>query len=103
MKLIQTFLLLTLSLPAMADTPKPVVEYASASNGYASISGALETSATEPVGITVKIGGRSYSTICNPDGKWGLVIKHTSANYSVESFNVLNSQERSFTQTFTLK
>ena len=92
-----------LSLPAMGQSPKPTIEHASAYGGYATINGGLETPATDPVGVTVKIGGLRYSTVSGPDGKWGLVIRHVSTNYSVESFSLTDNKERSGLQEYVVK
>ncbi len=95
MKRILVFAIGFMSMSAFADVPTPRVDYASAYNGYATISGGLEQQTAAPVGVTVQMGGLKYSTITDQDGKWSLVIRHTSVNYSVTSFNLVSANDRS--------
>ena len=92
------FLIIGLSLfsfSALADVPQPVVEFASAVGGYATISGRLDSTSRDPIGVTVEMGGLKYTTISDPNGKWSVVVKYRSTNYTVNSFNLMNSNERS--------
>lgn len=103
MKLLLTMCMMTFSLPALADVPRPRIEFASAYNGYATISGSLESAPTEPAGVTIQMSGFKYSTLTDSNGKWSVVIKYTSVNYSVESFSFLNPNDKSEEKVLSIK
>ena len=103
MKLLITSCMMAFSLTALADVPKPKIEFASAYNGYATISGSLESTPTEPVGVTVQMSGFKYSTLTDSSGKWSVVIKYTSINYSVESFSFLSPNDKSEEKVLSIK
>ena len=82
-------------LSAFADVPQARVEFASAYKGYATIGGTLESAPAKSVGVSILNGGLKYSTITDSEGKWSIVIKHRGVDYSVETFALMNTRERS--------
>jgi hypothetical protein len=87
----------------LAETPQPRVDYASAYNGYATITGGLEQTPSAPVGVVVQMSGFRYSTITDANGKWGIVVKYTSSSYSVNSFSLTNATDHSSITENSLK
>ena len=94
---------LFISSLAAAEVPEPKVDYASVYQGYATITGVLVSQPNDPVGITIKNGGLTYSTVTDAQGKWGLVIRLLSSNYSVASFDLRKPGDHSLQLDGTFK
>lgn len=86
---------LLLGLACFADTPEPVVTTANAVGGVAFIAGKLNGKADRPLGISVQNGNVISSTLTDPDGHWAIVIRHLATQFSVQSWELSHSLQRS--------
>jgi len=79
---------------AFAEVPDVVVTTMTSANGHATIAGRLASKPGVPVGISVRNGNIMYSTISDPEGRWGIVIRHLSTNVSVNSWSLTVPEEK---------
>lgn len=80
---------------AFAHPPEPVVTTANANGTYGIVAGRLSTKPDRPVGVSVQNGNLMTSTITDPEGRWGLVIRVLSSGLKVQSFDLSSPSERS--------
>jgi len=83
-----------------AQVPEPTITYKSTYSGHATIAGKLASKPSVPVGISVQNGSLIYSTITDAEGRWGIVIRHTSTSLTVQSWDLQNPGARSEEKTF---
>jgi|GEM_PF-2261961 len=93
-KMIALAVLFTGSL-GFAQVPEPIITYKSTYNGHATIAGRLASKPSAPMGISVQNGSLIYSTITDAEGRWGIVIRHTSTSLTVQSWDLQNPSDRS--------
>lgn len=80
---------------AIGQVPEPIITYKSTYNDHATIAGRLASKPSAPMGITVQNGSLIYSTITDAEGRWGIVIRHTSTSLTVQSWDLQNPSDRS--------
>lgn len=83
--------------------PEPVVTGSDSYNGYATVSGKLNAKPAQPVGISVLNGNTLSSTVTDPSGRWSIVFRHQSVQYSVTSWDLSSKTDRSNSVTGHLK
>lgn len=94
MKKLFTISLVAVASLSFAGVPDVVITTLSSANGYATVAGRLTSKPQTPVGITVRNGNLMYSTTSDPEGRWGIVIKHQSTQVTVTSWSFTNSEDR---------
>lgn len=82
------------ALPAFSAVPDPIVTSKDSYNGYATVSGRLASKPDHPVGISVQNGNTMSSTITDPDGRWSIVFRHLSTQFSVASWELGSPSDR---------
>ena len=84
-----------------ADVPEVVITTTLSANGHATIAGRLASMPKGPVGISVRNGNLSYSTVTDPEGRWGIVIRHQSTQVTANSWNLTDPTDEGKTVTIT--
>lgn len=84
----------TLAFPVFADVPDTIITHMSSASGHATIAGKLVSKPDVPVGISIRNGSIAYSTVTDPEGRWGIVIRHQAVTVTVTSWSLQNSSER---------
>jgi hypothetical protein len=88
-------LIMTQSAVALAEIPKPIVEFVDVYQTHATVAGRLNSKPTAPMGVTVENGGVKYSTLTDADGYWGIVFKYRSPRYLVRVFGLTDNANKS--------
>lgn len=103
MKSLFFFFVATWATLGFAEVPDPVISTLSSYNGHATIAGRLATQISAPVGISVRNGNITYSTITDTEGRWAIVIRHLGVNVSVQSWDLKVPSTRSIENVFPLR
>ncbi len=75
--------------------PDPVITGTDSYQGYGTIAGKLKTPPEgNAVGISVRNGGVTYSTVTDKQGYWAIVIRHLSTTVEVQSWDQSNANGR---------
>lgn len=89
------FLILIFSASSFAAVPDPIVTGTDSYNGYATVSGRLNAKPDHPVGISIRNGNTLSSTLTDADGRWSIVFRHRSVQYTVAAWDLATPSDRS--------
>ena len=84
-----------------ADVPEVVITTMLSANGHATIAGRLASKPKGPVGISVRNGNLSYSTVTDPEGRWGIVIRHQSTQVTANSWSLTDPTDQASPVVFS--
>ncbi len=77
-----------------AAVPDVIITHTTTAGGYATIAGKLVVKPEAPVGISVRNGNLIYSTLTDPEGRWGIVIRHASVSVTAFSWSLSRTDDR---------
>lgn len=80
---------------AKASVPQPIVTGTDSYNGFATVCGKLDAKPDHPMGISLANGNILSSTITDPDGRWSVVFRQRSIEYTVASWSLADASDRS--------
>jgi len=78
-----------------AAVPDPIVTGTDSYNGYATVSGRLNAKPDHPVGVSVRNGNTLSSTLTDSEGRWSIVFRHRSVQYTVTAWDLSSPSDRS--------
>lgn len=92
-----TLLAFIFSTALFAVVPDPIITGTDSYNGYATVSGRLNAKPDRPVGISVRNGNTISSTVTDTEGRWSIVFRHRSVQYSVTAWDISSPSDRAET------
>lgn len=92
-------IVLCLALNALATSgfaiPNAIVTGTDSYNGYATVSGRLSEKPNRMMGVSVRNGNTSSSTIADEEGRWSVVFRHLSTQFFVTAWDIARPGDRS--------